>query len=140
MKRRAHMSKIKCLGHVFISTALAAIALARVARADEPPPPAPAPIPAASGAAAPPPDATAVASASGIRARSAMDNAMFAVNYFTAIVGGGVAYVDHKLTVQLEATLFELMRVRGSNAGSSTDAARTNSTVGLHAGFFIIPM
>ena len=82
----------------------------------------------------------ATANSAGIRARSAMDNAMFAVNYFTAIAGGDLAYVDHKLTVQLEATLFQLMRVRGSNAASSTDSARTNSTVGLHAGYFIIPM
>jgi hypothetical protein len=266
------MSKINRLADIVISTALAATALAGVARADEPPPPAPAPVPAASEAAAPAPAATAVASAnvapaaaptappapyslpwqlrpvaavnvlrsdtavafydngagasgstvatmllgsykltptlaplvrvgfvqndapataadgtsfvnpivgatyarkvdairwaaflgatvpigmgggdtpdagaaganaSGIRARSAMDNAMFAVNYFTAIVGGGVAYVDHRVTVQLEATLFELMRVRGSNAPSSTDSARTNSTVGLHAGVFVIPM
>jgi len=80
------------------------------------------------------------ANASGIRARSAMDNAMFAVNYFTAIAGGDVAYVDHKLTVQLEATLFQLMRVRGDAAPSSTDSTRTNSTIGLHAGVFIIPM
>jgi hypothetical protein len=87
------------------------------------------------------PDAGAAgANTAGIRARSAMDNAMFAVNYFTAIAGGGVAYVDHKLTVQLEATLLQLLRVRGENAGSATDSARTNSTVGLHAGYFIIPM
>ena len=87
------------------------------------------------------PDAGAAgANAAGIRARSAMDNAMFAVNYFTGIVGGGVAYVDHKLTVQLEATLLQLMRVRGESAASATDSARTNSTVGLHAGYFFIPM
>jgi hypothetical protein len=82
----------------------------------------------------------ATADSAGIRARSAMDNAMFAVNYFTAIVGGDLAYVDHKVTVQLEATLFELLRVRGDNAASSTDSSRTNSTVGLHAGYFILPM
>jgi hypothetical protein len=82
----------------------------------------------------------ATADASGIRARSAMDNAMFAVNYFTAIVGGGVAYVDHKVTVQAEATLFQLFRVRGDSAASSTDSTRTNSTIGLHAGVFVIPM
>ena len=87
------------------------------------------------------PDAgAATANSSGVRARSAMDNAMFAVNYLTAIAGGDVAYVDHKLTVQLEATLFQLMRVRGDTAASSTDSTRTNSTVGLHAGVFIIPM
>ena len=65
----------------------------------------------------------ATANSAGIRARSAMDNAMFAVNYFTAIAGGDLAYVDHKLTVQLEATLFQLLRVRGSNAASGTDSA-----------------
>jgi hypothetical protein len=87
------------------------------------------------------PDAGAAgANTAGIRARSAMDNAMFAVNYFTAIAGGGVAYVDHKLTVQLEATLLQLFRVRGENAPASPDSSRTNSTAGLHAGYFIIPM
>ena len=76
----------------------------------------------------------------GIRARSAMDNAMFAVNYFTPLLGGGVAYVDHKLTVQLEATVLQLFRVRGADAtASSTDSARTNSTAGIHVGYFVIP-
>ena len=65
---------------------------------------------------------------------------MFAVNYFTAIAGGGVAYVNHKLTIQLEATLLQLFRVRGENAAASPDSARTNSTAGLHAGYFIVPM
>jgi hypothetical protein len=87
------------------------------------------------------PDAGAAgANAAGIAARSAMDNAMFAVNYFTAIAGGGIAYVDHKLTVQAEATLLQLFRVRGDTAPSSTDSTRTNSTVGLHVGYFVIPM
>jgi hypothetical protein len=87
------------------------------------------------------PDAgAALANGSGIRARSAMDNAMFAVNYFTAMAGGGVAYVDHKLTVQLEATLLQLFRVRGDMAASATDSTRTNSTVGLHAGYFVVAM
>jgi hypothetical protein len=86
------------------------------------------------------PDAGAAgANAAGIRARSAMDNAMFAVNYFTAIVGGGVAYVDHKLTVQLEATLLQLLRVRGDMSAASPDSARTNSTFGLHVGYFLVP-
>jgi len=87
------------------------------------------------------PDAGAAnADTSAVRARSAMDNAMFAVNYFTAIAGGDIAYVDHRVTVQAEATLFQLFRVRGDTAPSSTDATRTNSTVGLHAGVFIVPM
>ena len=63
------------------------------------------------------PDAgAATANAAGIAARSAMDNAMFAVNYFTAIVGGGVGYVDHKFTLQAEVTLLQLFRVRGGMA------------------------
>jgi len=97
-------------------------------------------VPIGQGAGNTPDAGAAAANAAGIRARSAMDNAMFAVNYFTAIAGGGIAYVDHKLTVQLEATLLQLFRVRGDAAASATDSARTNSTVGLHAGYFIIPM
>jgi len=86
------------------------------------------------------PDAGAnTANGAGRDARSAMDNAMFAVNYFTPILGGGVAYVDHKLTVQLEATVLQLFRVRGSDAPTATDSARTNSTAGLHVGYFVIP-
>ena len=66
---------------------------------------------------------------------------MFAVNYFTAIVGGGVAYVDHKLTVQLEATAAAAVpRPRRTAPPSATDSTRTNSTVGIHAGYFILPM
>jgi len=83
---------------------------------------------------------TATANKAGIAARSAMDNAMFAVNYFTAIVGGDVAYVDHKLTLQAEATLFQLLRAHGDDAGgASSDATRTNSTFGIHAGYFVLP-
>lgn len=97
-------------------------------------------IPIGSGGGNSPDPGAAAANAAGIRARSAMDNAMFAVNYFTAIAGGGIAYVDHKLTVQLEATLLQLFRVRGDTAPSSPDSTRTNSTVGLHAGYFILPV
>jgi len=97
-------------------------------------------VPIGQGAGNMPDAGAALANTAGIRARSAMDNAMFAVNYFTAIAGGGVAYVDHKLTVQAEATLLQLFRVRGDTAASATDSARTNSTAGIHAGYFIIPM
>jgi hypothetical protein len=73
-------------------------------------------------------------------ARSGMDNSMFAVNYFTGILGADAAYVDRKLTVQAEATLFQSLRVHGDDAGkASTDSARTNSTMGLHVGYFVIP-
>jgi hypothetical protein len=84
------------------------------------------------------PDAGAsTANTAGLRARSGMDNAMFAVNYFAAIGGADVAYVDHDLTVQAEVTLFELMRVRGEHAAGSMDGTRTNSTAGLHVGYFL---
>jgi hypothetical protein len=77
----------------------------------------------------------------GALARSGMDNAMFAVNYFTAIVGADAAYVNHKLTIQAEATLFQLLRVHGDDAGAATtDAARTNSTMGIHVGYFLFPV
>lgn len=76
-----------------------------------------------------------------IPARSGMDNSMFAVNYLTVIPGVGFAYIDRKLTVQLEATLFQLFRVKGSDTtGISPDATRTNSTMGLHAGYFVVSM
>lgn len=87
------------------------------------------------------PDAGASgANAAGIAARSAMDNAMFAVNYFTLIPGLGFAYIDHKLTIQVEATLLELLRVKGGDTTNiSPDAARTNATSGIHVGYFLLP-
>jgi hypothetical protein len=98
-------------------------------------------VPIGMGGGATPDAGAAGANAAGIAARSAMDNAMFAVNYFTAILGGGFAYIDHKLTVQAEATLLQLVRVRGNDmTGVSPDSARTNSTMGLHAGYFVLPM
>jgi len=87
-----------------------------------------------------PDPATAAAVAAGVLARSAMDNAMFAVNYFTTFPGVGVAYVGHGLTVQAEATVLELVRARGEKAKSSADGARTNFTSGLHVGYFVVPM
>lgn len=67
----------------------------------------------------------------GIAARSAMDNALFAVNYFTMIGGITVARVTPSFTVQAEATLLQLFRVRGPE---SQDEARTNFTAGAHLG------
>jgi hypothetical protein len=81
----------------------------------------------------------ATADKAGISARSAMDNAMFAVNYTTAIAGFGVGYVASGLTLQAEATVLQLFRSRGSNAASSLDSTRTNSTAGIHAGYFLVP-
>jgi hypothetical protein len=75
----------------------------------------------------------------GVLARSAMDNAMFAVDYFAVFPGLDLAYVSHGVTVQLEATLFQLERMRGQGTGPGADAARTNLTSGLHVGYFFIP-
>lgn len=78
-----------------------------------------------------------LANAAGIRARSAMDNAMFAVNDFTVFPGVDFAFVSHGFTAQVEATVFQLTRVRGADA--QKDSSRTNFTTGVHVGYFLIP-
>lgn len=95
-------------------------------------------VPVGDGGGDQPGPSTAAANAAGIPARSAMDNAMFAVDYFTLLPGFDVAYVAHGLTIQLEATLLRLWRVR-STPMLQPDDARTNLTAGLHVGYFIIP-
>lgn len=85
------------------------------------------------------PDATkGAAVGAGVWARSAMDNAMFAKNDLVVYPGLGLAYVANGLTVQAEATVLELMRVRG--ADKQADASKTNLTAGLHVGYFVVPM
>lgn len=96
-------------------------------------------IPIGQGAGDSPNAGAATADAAAIRARSGMDNAMFAVNYMTGIVGLGLAFVHGGFTAQAEATVLQLFRVRGDNAASATDATRTNATAGLHLGYFVIP-
>jgi hypothetical protein len=81
--------------------------------------------------------ATYAAAKAGILARSAMDNAMFAVNYLTVFPGVDVAWVAHGATIQAEATLLELVRTRGETVDK--DASRTNLTLALHAGYFLLP-
>jgi hypothetical protein len=66
--------------------------------------------------------------------RSAMDNALFAVNDFVATAGAGLAYIAHGLTLQAEATILELVRVRGGQF--QADDKKTNLTAGLHAGYY----
>jgi hypothetical protein len=73
----------------------------------------------------------------GILSRTALDNAMFAVNDLVIFPGIDVAYVAHGLTVQAEATLLQLTRVRG--AKKQVDSSRTNLTAGVHVGYFILP-
>jgi hypothetical protein len=65
------------------------------------------------------------------------DDAMFAVNYTTAIAGADFAYVNHGLTAQAEATLLQFVRVRGEDGVGATDSFRTEAAVGLHLGYFI---
>jgi hypothetical protein len=80
-------------------------------------------------------DTTAAATAAGVYARSAMDNALFAVNYATVLPGFGIAYVDRGFTAQIEATVLQLTRVR--NETVDADASRTNFTTGIHLGYFV---
>lgn len=79
--------------------------------------------------------AASTAIKSGPLARSAMDNTMFAVNDLVVLPGVDVALVAQGWTVQGEATLFGLWRVRGER--KQPDARRTNFTCGLHVGRFV---
>jgi hypothetical protein len=74
--------------------------------------------------------------AASIVARPA-DDAMFAVNYVTEILGVDFAYVNHGFTAQAEATLLQFVRVRGDKSAAATGRFRTNSAMGLHLGYFI---
>src|SRR5688500_2495825 len=94
-------------------------------------------IPIGSGGGEPGAHKNMVANAAGITARSAMDNAMFAVNDFTVFPGVGLAYVAHGLTAQVEATVLQLTRVKGDDV--QPDSSRTNFTTGFHLGYFFIP-
>jgi hypothetical protein len=95
-------------------------------------------VPIGGGGGDKPDPANALANNAGVLARSAMDNAMFAVNYFTVIPGLDFAYVSHGFTAQVEVTLLELLRVRGGGIPAN-DSTRTNLTAGLHLGYFFIP-
>jgi hypothetical protein len=79
----------------------------------------------------------AAATRSGVLARSAMDNAMFAVNDLVVIPGIGAAWVAGGFTLQLEVTVLQLTRVRGDEV--QPDASRTNFTTGMHVGYFLLP-
>jgi hypothetical protein len=95
-------------------------------------------IPVGGGGGNDPAPENALANGAGIRARSAMDNAMFAVNDFTVFPGVGFAYVGSGFTAQVEATLLQLTRVRGEDV--QLDESKTNFTAGLHLGYFFVPM
>lgn len=72
-----------------------------------------------------------------VRTRSAMDNAIFSPNYFVIVPGIDVAWIRGGFTVQAEATVLQLVRVKGASA--SPDGAITNFTMGVHAGYFFAP-
>lgn len=95
-------------------------------------------VPVGSGGGNTPSPEMGPARTAGIYARSAMDNAMFAVNDFTVFPGVGFAYVAHGFTAQLEATVLQLMRVRGEDV--QPDSSKTNFTAGVHLGYFVVPM
>jgi len=75
----------------------------------------------------------------GIRVRSAMDNAIFNPNHVSLAPGLGIAFVKAGFTVQGEATLIQAFRARGDST-TTPDAAITNFTMGLHLGYFIVPL
>lgn len=84
------------------------------------------------------------ANAAGIRARSAMDNAMFSVNDFAIFPGVDFAYVSGGFTAQVEATVFQLTRVKGDKQpamglANNPDKSKTNLTMGIHVGYFLAP-
>lgn len=100
------------------------------------------PIGGGGGDAAKPENKTA--NALGIRARSAMDNAMFSVNDFAVFPGVDFAYISGGFTAQVEATVFQLTRVKGDapnamGVASNPDKSKTNLTLGLHVGYFVTP-
>jgi hypothetical protein len=81
--------------------------------------------------------AEAAVRAKAILARAAMESSIYAVNDLTVIPGVGLAYVDHGWTVQAEATLFILGRVRGERA--QPEEVKVNFTTGLFVGYYVVP-
>jgi hypothetical protein len=78
------------------------------------------------------------ARAAGQFARSQMDDSLFAVDDLAVIPGVDLAWVRDGLTLQAEATLFQLWRVRGEAA--QPEASKTNLTSGVHAGYYFCPI
>lgn len=93
-------------------------------------------IPVGSGGGNEPDPRAARTNAASITARPA-DEAMFEVNYATAILGADVAYVKHGVTAQGEATLLQSVRARGDKTTAGIDAFRTRATLGAHFGVFL---
>jgi hypothetical protein len=95
-------------------------------------------LPVGQGGGATPNPGEAAAIAAGNLARSRFEGAtMFSPNDVAPFVGGDVAWVSGGLTLQAEATLFELVRVTG--APTDPDASKTSLSMGADAGYFVIP-
>ena len=94
-------------------------------------------IPVGMGGGDTPDQGTLAARSKGPNARAQLDNALFGVNDFTVIPGFGAAWVRDGWTIQLEATLLQLTRVRGE--ALQKEASKTNMTTGLHVGYFVLP-
>jgi hypothetical protein len=72
------------------------------------------------------------------QARSQLDGSLYSPNDFTVSPGVDFAWVGHGITLQLEATLFQLERVRGEL--KQPEASKTNTTYGFFAGYFLVPL
>jgi hypothetical protein len=70
----------------------------------------------------------------GANARMQFDNALFAVDDIAFVPGASFAWLKNNTTIQIESTLFHLVRVR--NADAQREASKTNFTCGLHIGWF----
>lgn len=88
----------------------------------------------------------AAAIAAGNLARSRYEGStMFSPNDLALFVGGDLAWVNGGWTVQAEATLFQLFRVRGGDTDPATgkpwdpDGSKTSLDLAAHAGYFVIP-
>lgn len=90
-------------------------------------------IPIGSGGGNDPDPRAARTNTASLTARPA-DEAMFAVNHATAIVGADVAYTIHGFTAQAGATLLQSVRVRGDRTIAGTDALRTRAALGAYLG------
>lgn len=70
-------------------------------------------------------------------ARSGIDNTMFATNDVSLVAGVSFGWIAHGLTMQIDLTGFEYVRVRA--AGVQEEASKTAATGGVHVGWFFTP-
>jgi len=94
-------------------------------------------IPVGMGGGNGPDPSVAAATRAGFLARASMDNGLFAVNDLAIAPAVDIAYVAHGVTLQAEALLAQLIRVRGEQV--NPDSARTSATFAFHAGYSFVP-